>query len=164
MDELVESDNSEADDQDFLEDDDDDNEEEEVYAAKPSTSRSSGQTSSSFYSAAAKKASAASSSTYKSSTLSANATNKPTTIKLNLKGGKIIHYENVTIPMGDKSIIDKFLSWQVNPETDQEEILIKYKVKRVFISICNVHTFSHYLSSLSLHLLINFLEHELLSR
>ncbi len=31
------------------------------------------------------------------------------------------------IPLPDDSIIDKLLSWQKNPETEQEEILCKFK-------------------------------------
>jgi len=44
------------------------------------------------------------------------------------KGPKTVPYENVVIPMADKSVIDKILSWRCDPETKKEELLVKYKV------------------------------------
>jgi hypothetical protein len=40
---------------------------------------------------------------------------------------KIISFDHVDIPMGDKTIIDKFVSWRRNSES-HIDILVKYKV------------------------------------
>jgi hypothetical protein len=47
-------------------------------------------------------------------------------------GFKTVPYDSVTIPMGDKSIYDKLLSWRYKDD-GSEDILVKYKVKIKFL-------------------------------
>ncbi|KAJ3193623.1 choline dehydrogenase 7 [Irineochytrium annulatum] len=42
-------------------------------------------------------------------------------------GGRTVPYDSVSIPMGDKSVIEKLITWRQTPGNPQEEVLVKYK-------------------------------------
>lgn len=42
-------------------------------------------------------------------------------------GSKVVPFDTVVIPMGDKSQIEKLISWRIS-DVGAEEIMVKYKV------------------------------------
>jgi hypothetical protein len=48
---------------------------------------------------------------------------------------KPVPYDAVSVPMGDKTSIDKLLSWRSDESGENEELLVKYKVCTLIIYI-----------------------------
>ncbi|KAI8854416.1 SNF2 family N-terminal domain-containing protein [Chytridium lagenaria] len=67
------------------------------------------------------------SSTKKGTPSSKSSAKKQSSAKPKSTGPKTVPFDSVTIPMGDKTAIEKLINWRMNAAGTSEEILIKYK-------------------------------------